>query len=98
MASGGVEHLTGTGEVYAGDQLLRRARYELFVSPGNETAPDKPGSATIEGSIDVSGMGEAVVLAGPERLMLQLEDGRRLVFTLTSTTGRIRVHGGFQRG
>ncbi len=39
-------------------------------------------------------MGEAAVLAGPEKLTLKLEDGRRLMFTLTSTSGRIRAYGG----
>ena len=52
-----------------------------------------PGAPTIIGSIDITGMGEAVVFAGPERLMLKLEDGRRLMFTLSSTTGRIRADG-----
>ena len=91
MASGEVEHLTGIGEIYAGDQLLRSARYELTVSSG--TAVGTPGAPTIIGSIDITGMGEAVVLAGPDRLMLKLEDGRRLMFTLSSTSGRIRADG-----
>ena len=95
MASGEVEHLTGIGEIYAGDQLLRSARYELTVSSG--TAVGTPGAPTIIGSIDITGMGEAVVLAGPERLMLKLEDGRRLMFTLSSTSGRIRAAGIIER-
>jgi hypothetical protein len=81
--------LTGLGDIYSGDQWLRRTQYRLEVTSG-------PGHATIEGSIDISGMGEAVVLAGAEVLTLQLEDGRRLSFTLTSSAGRIKVHGGFQ--
>jgi hypothetical protein len=52
-----------------------------------------PGAAPITGSIDITGMGEAVVLTGPERLMLKLADGRRLMFTLSSTSGRIRSAG-----
>ena len=90
MATGEVEHLTGIGEVYAGDQLLRSVRYELTVP--SEAAVGTPG-APITGSIDITGMGEAAVLAGPERLMLKLEDGRRLMFTLSSTGGRIRAAG-----
>lgn len=92
MASGEVEHLTGTGEIYAGDLLLRRARYDLTVSSG--AAGGSPADPTIVGSIDIEGMGEAAVLAGPEKLTLKLEDGRRLMFALTSTTGRIRAYGG----
>lgn len=88
MTGDEVELLTGIGEIYAGDQLLRRAWYELAVSSWQAGASvDNP---PIVGSIDVSGMGEAVVLAGPERLMLKLEDGRRVMFNLSSTTGRIR--------
>jgi hypothetical protein len=90
VATGEVEHLTGIGEIYAGDHLLRRARYELTVSSWNAggSLDDPP----IVGSIDITGMGEAVVLAGPERLTLKLEDGRRVVFNLSSTAGRIRGH------
>jgi hypothetical protein len=36
-----------------------------------------------------------VVLAGARDLTLRLEDGRRLAFTLTSSSGRIQVQGGF---
>ena len=52
---------------------------------------DTGGPLHLEGTIDITGMGEAVVLAGPRELTLELEDGRRLPFTLTSTTGRIQV-------
>ncbi len=38
MASGEVEHLTGTGEIYAGDLLLRRVWYDLTVSSGRRAA------------------------------------------------------------
>jgi hypothetical protein len=84
--------LSGIGEVHARGELLRRTRYHLEVSTGTEGG-DEP---RIEGTVDISGMGEAVVLAGPQELTLRLEDGRTLSFTLASTTGRIRVHGGFQ--
>jgi hypothetical protein len=94
MASGEVEYLTGMGEIYAGDQLLRRAWYELTVS--SWTAGDSPDNPAIVGSIDLTGMGEAVVLTGPDHLTLKLEDGRRLLFTLATTSGRIRAHGGLE--
>ena len=91
MAGDAVEYLTGIGEIYAGDQLLRRAWYELTVSSWEAGASaDNP---PIVGSIDVDGMGEAAVLAGPDRLMLKLEDGRRVMFNLSSTAGRIRGYG-----
>ena len=84
--------LNGSGEVYAGTELVRRTRYHLEISPGTADGEDP----RIEGTVDISGMGEAVVLAGAQALTLRLEDGRRLSFTLASTTGRIRVHGGLQ--
>ena len=40
-------------------------------------------------------MGEAVVLAGADTLTLKLQDGRRMVFQLTSSSGGIVGRGGF---
>jgi hypothetical protein len=91
-----VEELSGVGTVYAGEQLLRTTSYRLSVwgesPPGGDEAP----AATIEGLIDITGIGEAIVLAGPSTLTLLLEDGRRLAFTLVGTSGRIIGRGGLQ--
>jgi hypothetical protein len=83
-----VESLSGVGEIYAGDVLLRSTPYRLSVlrdddSPADATAPK------IEGHIDITGIAEAIVLAGPQALTLRLEDGRRLEFALTNTGGTI---------
>ena len=88
-----VESLKGMGTVYAGPELLRRTPYELHVWAIEGAAP----SVEIEGRIDIAGIGEAVVLAGPDVLTLQLEDGRRLAFTLTASTGHIVGRGGLER-
>ena len=85
--------LSGIGEVYAGGALLRRTRYHLEITSGMGADGAEP---RIEGTLDIAGMGEAVVLAGAKRLTLRLEDGRTLSFSLASATGRITVHGGFQ--
>ena len=85
--------LTGAGEIYAGDRLLRSTTYHLEVPSELAPAASSP-SGMIEGSIDINGMPEAVVLAGADDLTLRLEDGRTLPFTLESTQGRIRVQGG----
>ena len=84
--------VSGAGEIYAGDRLLRRTGYRLEVSSdaGNRLSP----STVIGGSIDITGMAEALVLAGAEALTLRLEDGRSVPFTLGSTAGRIQVQGG----
>ena len=66
------------GTVYRGHEEFRRYLDELVETWGE-----------IEGHIDITGIGEAVVLAGPEALTLRLEDGRRLLFTLAGTDGRI---------
>ena len=87
-----VETLKGVGNVYAGSELLRTTPYELEVSQ-----PEGEKSLHVEGHIDVSGLGEAVVLTGADVLTLQLEDGRRLAFTLTASTGRIVGRGGLER-
>jgi hypothetical protein len=88
MAPRVVESLSGVGEIYAGDALLRSTPYRLSVlrdddSPADATAPK------IEGHIDITGIAEAIVLAGPQVLTLRLEDGRRLEFALTNTGGTI---------
>jgi hypothetical protein len=91
MARRVIESLKGVGAVYASDALLRRTSYELEVWTDDGTTEH------IEGHIDVTGLGEAVVLAGPDVLTLHLQDGRRLPFTLTGSTGHIVGRGGLQR-
>ena len=88
MAPRVIESLSGVGEIYAGDVLLRSTPYRLSVLRDD----DSPADATllqIEGHIDITGIAEAVVLAGPPTLTLRLEDGRRLEFSLTNTGGTI---------
>jgi hypothetical protein len=85
-----LETLTGVGDVYAGDVLLRRTHYDLtFWTDDTDGAQLQRGSVRVDGHIDISGMGEAVVLAGADRLTLQLEDGRRLSIRLTGSGGSI---------
>jgi hypothetical protein len=92
MARRLVESLSGVGTVHAGDQVLRTTRYEVSVwSDDGPSAPDGHPDAgtTIEGHIDITGIAEAVVLAGPSTLTLTMKDGRRLAIQLTSTGGAI---------
>jgi hypothetical protein len=96
MARRSVESLTGVGTVHAGDVLLRQTRYELtFWS--DEASPaagaDPASTVSIEGRIDITGIAEAVVLAGPDTLTLTIEDGRRMAFQLTSSGGGIVARG-----
>lgn len=88
MAMRVVDTLTGVGEVYAGDVLLRSTPYRLSVFRDDE-APVDAGAPKIEGHIDITGIAEAIVLTGPQALTLRLADGRRLEFALTSTGGTI---------
>ena len=86
-----LESLQGMGAVHAGEHFLRRTHYDLTVwspddSSGGGTSHE---GSRIEGHIEITGIGEAVVLAGAETLTLTLEDGRRLAFQLTSSTGGI---------
>ena len=95
MARRLVESLTGIGPIHAGDQLLRTTKYNVSVWWDDE--PPQPGDdsrpvATVDGHIDISGIAEAVVLAGPGALTLTLKDGRRLAFHLTSSGGSIVGH------
>ena len=89
MARRVLESLRGVGGVYAGQVWLRNTRYELSVWV-------EDGSAIVDGHIDIAGISEAVVLAGPGELSLRLEDGRRLRFVLTGTGGAIIGRGGLQ--
>lgn len=89
-----VETLKGVGNVYASGRLLRTTPYQLDVWQGE----GQERSVHIEGHIDVTSLGEAVVLTGPEVLTLHLEDGRRLDFTLTASTGHIVGRGGLDGG
>jgi hypothetical protein len=87
-----LESLRGVGEVYAEDVLVRRTYYDVALWIDDEGAdPHAPSDAPVhvDGHIDITGIGEAVVLAGPEQLTLRLEDGRRLRFVLTSSGGTI---------
>jgi hypothetical protein len=84
--------LNGVGAIYAGGQLLRTTRYELSI--WSDDQPAAPGNdpktvTSIDGRIDIAGIAEAVVLAGPETLSLTIEDGRRLAFQLKDTLGGI---------
>ena len=86
-----LETLTGVGEVHVDGVLLRRTRYDLAV-----WTDDADDTVHIDGHIDIAGIGEAVVLAGPDQLTLRLEDGRRLAFRLTNSGGGIVGRGGLQ--
>ena len=83
-----VEELRGEAEIYAGDRLVRRTRYRLRIS-----GDDASGAGEIEGTIELSTEAEASVLARVEQLILLLDDGRYLAFSLASPDGRIRAHG-----
>ena len=98
MARRIVEALEGIGEIHAGGELLRRAAYHLEVSIDDSGTRNPAGAPEpiVEGTIDVSGMAEALVLAGPQELSLKLQDGRQLAFSLASTSGRIEAHGGLE--
>jgi hypothetical protein len=89
-----LESLSGVGVIHAGALLLRTTSYELMIwsddqppSPGDESKP------SIDGHIDITGIAEALVLAGPGTLTLTIEDGRRMAFQLTSSAGGIAGRG-----
>ena len=87
-----LESLSGVGAIHAGELLLRTTRYELSFWSDAEAAPpgeDHQAVTSIEGRIDITGIAEAVVLAGPGTLILTIEDGRRLAFQLLNSGGGI---------
>jgi hypothetical protein len=84
------------GTIYAGDQLLRTTSYRLSVW-AHTNSFDDGGDAdpipSIDGHIDINGISEAIVLAGPGTLTLAIEDGRRMAIQLANTDGDIRGKG-----
>jgi hypothetical protein len=88
-----LESMRGIGAIHTGDVLLRTTAYDLSLWSIDDlprAADDVVQSvAQVEGRIDITGIAEAIVLAGPGDLTLTLEDGRRLSFELTSTVGGI---------
>ena len=86
-----LESLSGVGAIHADELLLRTTAYELSLWSDDQHAPgeDPQAVASIDGHIDITGIAEAVVLAGPGTLTLTIEDGRRMAFQLTSTGGGI---------
>ncbi len=88
-----LESMRGIGAIYADDVLLRTTAYDLSVwSDDDQPRPEGEVArsiARVDGHIEIAGIAEAVVLAGPGTLTLTLEDGRRLAFALTGTGGGI---------
>jgi hypothetical protein len=85
-----LESLSGVGAIYAGDVLLRTTHYNLSLwSDDQSHESGAPPKTSASGHIDITGIAEAVVLAGPGSLTLTLEDGRRLAFELTDSGGGI---------
>lgn len=87
-----LESLSGVGAIHAGGMLLRKTPYKLSLWSDDQpqaSGGDANAVARIDGHIDITGIAEAVVLAGPGTLTLTIEDGRRMAFQLTSTGGGI---------
>jgi hypothetical protein len=86
-----VESLRGVGAIHAGERLLRVTRYELSVwsDQSSERGTATQAVTRIDGHIEITGIAEAVVLAGADTLILTVEDGRRLAFQLTGSGGGI---------
>jgi hypothetical protein len=91
MAMRLVDSATGIGSVHAGDLTLRATHYRLsfWANDDPQEATRGPAATTVDGHIDISGIGEAAVLSGPEALTLTLADGRQIAFRLKSSGGDI---------
>ena len=93
MARRLIDSVTGIGSVQAGNHTLRATQYRLsfWVNDDQPHQSDAADTAapTVDGHIDISGIGEAVVLSGPDTLTLTLADGREIAFRIKSTAGDI---------
>jgi uncharacterized protein (TIGR02246 family) len=84
----------GVAALYGGPVMLREVMYRLTRTV-DDTGMVRPSEAIgpLEGTMEVGGMAEAVVIGGVEDLALQFDDGRRVAIALTSTSGRFEVRG-----
>jgi hypothetical protein len=90
MARRLIDSVTGVGSVQAGSLTLRATRYRLSFWVNDDLPAQSPdANATVDGQIDITGIGEAAVLSGPESLILTLADGREIAFRIKSTAGDI---------
>jgi hypothetical protein len=91
MARRLVDTVSGIGSVHAGDLTLRATRYNLSFwiddDPQVQSGGTRP--STVDGQIEISGIGEAAALSGVDRLTLTLADGRQIAFRLKNTSGQI---------
>jgi len=84
----------GVAKLYGGPVLLREVLYRLTrtVDDSGMVRPSEA-NGSLEGTMDVGDMAEAVVIAGVDDLALEFDDGRRLAVALSSTSGRFVVQG-----
>jgi hypothetical protein len=90
MAKRLLDTVTGIGSVRAENLTLRATRYRLsFWINDDLPAQTSEQAPTVDGHIDITGIGEAAVLAGIDTLTLTLADGREVAFRIKSTAGDI---------
>jgi len=87
-----VDSVTGIGSVQAGGHTLRATRYKLSFWVNDDLPQNAAAATTVDGHIDITGIGEAAVLSGPDTLTLTLADGREIAFNIKSTAGDIVGH------
>lgn len=91
MAKRLLDTVTGVGSVRAENLTLRATRYRLsfWVNDDLPQGSESGAEPTVDGHIDITGIGEAAVLAGVDTLTLTLADGREVAFRIKSTAGDI---------
>jgi len=92
MARRLVDSVAGIGSIQAGDLTLRATRYQLSFWVNDDVpqeSVDGRAETVVDGHIDITGIGEAAVLSGPDSLTLTLADGREIAFRIKSTAGDI---------
>ena len=92
MAKRLLDTVTGIGSVQAGNITLRATRYRLSFWVNDDLpaqSSDAAAAPSVDGQIDITGIGEAAVLSGVDSLTLTLADGRQVAFRINSTAGDI---------
>ena len=85
MAAEMIETGRGVGALRGGELHLRDLSYRLVRRTGGGVSSG--GTERLEGYVEIEGLAEAAVLAGVDDLLLELQDGRLVPITLTSSAG-----------
>lgn len=88
-----IESISGNGEVLENETNIGNVDYQLNVF--QEIIGDEEGMKSAEGTINFSDKWKILQLLQSDNLVLVLQDGRCIKFSVVNSNGDIRCSGGF---